>query len=87
MRDGSITNSQIDNLNDSLVDNFEMDEGKIILTTTNARASGINQNYLKQLSSEEFSYRAQATDNFTKNFSQRMKCSNSKRSSSDHDQK
>jgi len=66
VRDGSITNSQIDNLNDSLVDNFEMDEGKIILTTTNARASGINQNYLKQLSSEEFSYRAQATGQFYK---------------------
>ena len=43
-----------------------MDEGKIILTTTNARASGINQNYLKQLSSEEFSYRAQATGQFYK---------------------
>ena len=66
VRDGSITHSQIDNLNDSLVDNFEMDEGKIILTTTNARASGINQNYLKQLSSEEFSYRAQATGQFYK---------------------
>jgi len=66
VRDGSITNSQIDNLNDSLVENFEMDEGKIILTTTNARASGINQNYLKQLSSEEFSYRAQATGQFYK---------------------
>ena len=66
VRDGSITNSQIDNLNDSLVDNFEMNEGKIILTTTNARASGINQNYLKQLSSEEFSYRAQATGQFYK---------------------
>ena len=66
VRDGSITNSQINNLNDSLVDNFEMDEGKIILTTTNARASGINQNYLKQLSSEEFSYRAQATGQFYK---------------------
>ena len=66
VRDGSITNSQIDNLNDSLVDNFEIDEGKIILTTTNARASGINQNYLKQLSSEEFSYRAQATGQFYK---------------------
>ena len=66
VRDGSITNSQIDNLNDSLVDNFEMDEGKIILTTTNARASGINQNYLKQLSSEEFSYQAQATGQFYK---------------------
>ena len=66
VRDGSITNSQIDNLNDSLVDNYEMDEGKIILTTTNARASGINQNYLKQLSSEEFSYRAQATGQFYK---------------------
>ena len=66
VRDGSITNSQIDNLNDSLVDNFEMDEGKIILTTTNARASGINQNYLKQLNSEEFSYRAQATGQFYK---------------------
>ena len=66
VRDGSITNSQIDNLNNSLVDNFEMDEGKIILTTTNARASGINQNYLKQLSSEEFSYRAQATGQFYK---------------------
>ena len=66
VRDGSITNSQIDNLNGSLVDNFEMDEGKIILTTTNARASGINQNYLKQLSSEEFSYRAQATGQFYK---------------------
>ena len=66
VRDGSITNSQIDNLNDSLVDNFEMDEGKIILTTTNARASGINQNYLKQLGSEEFSYRAQATGQFYK---------------------
>ena len=66
VRDGSITNSQIDNLNDSLVDSFEMDEGKIILTTTNARASGINQNYLKQLSSEEFSYRAQATGQFYK---------------------
>ena len=66
VRDGSITNSQIDNLNDSLVDNFEMDEGKIILTTTNARASGINQNYLKQLSSQEFSYRAQATGQFYK---------------------
>ena len=66
VRDGSITNSQIDNLNDSLVDNFEMDEGKIILTTTNVRASGINQNYLKQLSSEEFSYRAQATGQFYK---------------------
>mgnify|MGYP003326412323 FL=1 len=66
VRDGSITNSQIDNLNESLVDNFEMDEGKIILTTTNARASGINQNYLKQLSSEEFSYRAQATGQFYK---------------------
>ena len=66
MRDGSITNSQIDNLNDSLVDSFEMDEGKIILTTTNARASGINQNYLKQLSSEEFSYQAQATGQFYK---------------------
>ena len=66
VRDGSITNSQIDNLNDSLVDNFEMDEGKIILTTTNARASGINQNYLKQLSSEAFSYRAQATGQFYK---------------------
>ena len=66
VRDGSITNSQIDNLNDSLVDNFEMDEGKIILTTTNARASGINQNYLKQLSNEEFSYRAQATGQFYK---------------------
>lgn len=66
VRDGSITNSQIDNLNDSLVENFAMDEGKIILTTTNARASGINQNYLKQLSSEEFSYRAQATGQFYK---------------------
>ena len=66
VRDGSITNTQIDNLNDSLVENFEMDEGKIILTTTNARASGINQNYLKQLSSEEFSYRAQATGQFYK---------------------
>ena len=66
VRDGSITNSQIDNLNDSLVENFEMDEGKIILTTTNARASGINQNYLKQLGSEEFSYRAQATGQFYK---------------------
>ena len=66
VRDGSITNSQIDNLNDSLVDNFEMNEGKIILTTTNVRASGINQNYLKQLSSEEFSYRAQATGQFYK---------------------
>ena len=66
VRDGSITNSQIDSLNDSLVENFEMDEGKIILTTTNARASGINQNYLKQLSSEEFSYRAQATGQFYK---------------------
>ena len=66
VRDGSITNSQIDNLNDSLVDNFEMDEGKIILTTTNARASGINQNYLKQLNSEEFSYQAQATGQFYK---------------------
>ena len=66
VRDGSITYSQIDNLNDSLVDNFKMDEGKIILTTTNARASGINQNYLKQLSSEEFSYRAQATGQFYK---------------------
>ena len=66
VRDGSITHSQIDNLNDSLVDNFEMDEGKIILTTTNARASGINQNYLKQLSSEEFSYQAQATGQFYK---------------------
>jgi len=66
VRDGSITHSQIDNLNDSLVDNFKMDEGKIILTTTNARASGINQNYLKQLSSEEFSYRAQATGQFYK---------------------
>ena len=66
VRDGSITHSQIDNLNDSLVDNFEMDEGKIILTTTNARASGINQNYLKQLNSEEFSYRAQATGQFYK---------------------
>ena len=66
VRDGSITHSQIDNLNDSLVDNFEMDEGKIILTTTNARASGINQNYLKQLTSEEFSYRAQATGQFYK---------------------
>ena len=66
VRDGSITNSQIDNLNDSLVDNFDMEEGKIILTTTNARASGINQNYLKQLSSEEFSYRAQATGQFYK---------------------
>jgi len=66
VRDGSITNSQIDNLNDSLVENFEMDDGKIILTTTNARASGINQNYLKQLSSEEFSYRAQATGQFYK---------------------
>lgn len=66
VRDGSITNSQIDNLNDSLVDSFEMDEGKIILTTTNARASGINQNYLKQLGSEEFSYRAQATGQFYK---------------------
>ena len=66
VRDGSITNSQIDNLNDSLVENFEMDEGKIILTTTNARASGINQNYLKQLRSEEFSYRAQATGQFYK---------------------
>ena len=66
VRDGSITHSQIDNLNDSLVDNFKMDEGKIILTTTNARASGINQNYLKQLNSEEFSYRAQATGQFYK---------------------
>ena len=66
VRDGSITNTQIDNLNDSLVENFEMNEGKIILTTTNARASGINQNYLKQLSSEEFSYRAQATGQFYK---------------------
>ena len=66
VRDGSITHSQIDNLNDSLVDNFEMDEGKIILTTTNAQASGINQNYLKQLNSEEFSYRAQATGQFYK---------------------
>ena len=66
VRDGTITNSQIDNLNDSLVDSFEMDEGKIILTTTNARASGINQNYLKQLSSEEFSYQAQATGQFYK---------------------
>jgi ATP-dependent DNA helicase PIF1 len=66
VRDGSITNSQIELLNNSLVDNFEMDEGKIILTTTNARASGINQNYLKQLSSEEFSYRAQATGQFYK---------------------
>jgi len=66
VRDGSITNSQIELLNNSLVDNFEMDEGKIILTTTNARASSINQNYLKQLSSEEFSYRAQATGMFYK---------------------
>ena len=66
VRDGSITNSQIELLNNSLVDNFEMDEGKIILTTTNARASSINQNYLKQLKTEEFSYRAQATGMFYK---------------------
>ena len=66
VRDGSITNSQIELLNNSLVDNFEMDEGKIILTTTNARASSINQNYLKQLKAEEFSYRAQATGMFYK---------------------
>ena len=66
VRDGSITNSQIELLNNSLVDNFEMDEGKIILTTTNARASSINQNYLKQLKPEEFSYRAQATGMFYK---------------------
>ena len=79
MRDGSITHSQIDNLNDSLVDNFEMDEGKIILTTTNARASGINQNYLKQLSSEEFSYQAQATGQFYKELFPPMKCLNSKK--------
>ena len=66
VRDGSITNSQIELLNNSLVDNFEMDEGKIILTTTNARASSINQNYLKQLKTEEFSYRAKATGMFYK---------------------
>ena len=34
VRDGSITHSQIDNINDSLIDHIEMDEGKIILTTT-----------------------------------------------------
>ena len=43
-----------------------MDEGKIILTTTNARASSINQKYLSQLNQEEFSYRGQATGQFYK---------------------
>ena len=66
VRDGSITHNQLDNLNDSLVDHFEMDEGKIILTTTNARASGINQKYLSQLGEEEFSFRGQATGQFYK---------------------
>ena len=66
VRDGSITHSQIDNINDSLIDHIEMDEGKIILTTTNARASSINQKYLSQLNEEEFSYRGQATGQFYK---------------------
>ena len=66
VRDGSITHSQIDNINDSLIDHIEMYEGKIILTTTNARASSINQKYLSQLNEEEFSYRGQATGQFYK---------------------
>ncbi len=66
VRDGTISHSQLDKLNDSLVDNFEMDEGKIILTTTNARASSINQKYLSQLREEEFSYKGQATGLFYK---------------------
>ncbi len=49
-----------------LTDHIEMDEGKIILTTTNARASSINQKYLSQLNQEEFSYRGQATGQFYK---------------------
>jgi ATP-dependent exoDNAse (exonuclease V) alpha subunit len=66
VRDGSITSSQLENINDSLISQIEMDEGKIILTTTNARASSINQKYLSQLNSEEFSYRGQATGQFYK---------------------
>ena len=66
VRDGSITHTQIENINDSLTDHIEMDEGKIILTTTNARASSINQKYLSQLNQEEFSYRGQATGQFYK---------------------
>ncbi len=66
VRDGSITHTQIENINDSLTDHIEMDEGKIILTTTNAQASSINQKYLSQLNQEEFSYRGQATGQFYK---------------------
>ena len=66
VRDGSITTSQLENINDSLINHIEMDEGKIILTTTNARASSINQKYLGQLDAEEFSYRGQATGQFYK---------------------
>ncbi len=66
VRDGTISHSQLNDLNDSLVENFQMDEGKIILTTTNSRASSINQKYLNQLSEEEFLFQGQATGQFYK---------------------
>jgi len=66
VRDGSITTTQLESLNQTIIHRLQMEEGKIILTTTNARASAINQQYLKQLDQEEFSYKAQATGQFYK---------------------
>ena len=43
-----------------------MEEGKIILTTTNAQANKFNQDYLDLVSGEEFEFKSQVNGNFNK---------------------
>ena len=66
IRDGSITNSELNDLNQSVSHKVNMQEGKIILTTTNAQANKFNQDYLSQVPGEELNFRAQAQGNFGK---------------------
>jgi len=66
IRDGSITNSELNDINESVSHKVNMQEGKIILTTTNAQANKFNQDYLSQVPGEEFNFKAQAQGNFGK---------------------
>ena len=66
IRDGSITNSELNDINESVSHKVNMQEGKIILTTTNAQANKFNQDYLSKVPGEEFNFKAQAQGNFGK---------------------
>ena len=66
IRNGSISNSQLEDLNQSVTNRIKMEEGKIILTTTNAQANKFNQDYLDLLSGEEFEFKSQVNGNFNK---------------------